>query len=309
MKKHILFLGALCALSSAFAQDAAPAEKAAENITMREGTFWPNFEVQGKIFYDGGYQDPVFNIEDQAAIDNAVNSLPSLRSNPTEYAKVVDSIGAAAFLNGSNAAAIRLLLGQEFLSRIAENDYAALTPADWSEINISPQIAEDAAQQIYNASNELQVTGILYSKDLSTIKGLTYDKIAGTGIWGLYQTILPTMDFSGYTEPQGFGGWTTLCGADLTNVTGLTSHQLSTLSGSALSGTTLPNMDLSTYVPTQYQIMQANLSKTTGLNPANLTNIGNGGLNGTRLPAGITAQQLTNAGLTNAQIAGAIFTP
>lgn len=52
MKKSFLFLTALCAISTAFAQDAA-ATKAASGVTMMEGTFWPSYEIEGKT-YSGG---------------------------------------------------------------------------------------------------------------------------------------------------------------------------------------------------------------------------------------------------------------
>lgn len=54
MKKHILFLGVLCALSiPAVAQDTTTAEKAAAEVTMKEGTFWPSYEVEGKYYFNG----------------------------------------------------------------------------------------------------------------------------------------------------------------------------------------------------------------------------------------------------------------
>lgn len=55
MKKSILSLGvALAITTSAPAQTPSTrAEKAAENVTMKAGYFWPNFEVAGKTFYQG----------------------------------------------------------------------------------------------------------------------------------------------------------------------------------------------------------------------------------------------------------------
>ncbi len=62
MKKSIFFLGALCALSSAIAQNAtSSAQKAAENVTMKRGTFWSSFETQGKFYYLGNWEPGTFN--------------------------------------------------------------------------------------------------------------------------------------------------------------------------------------------------------------------------------------------------------
>lgn len=83
MKKPILFLGALCAISTAFAQDAA-ATKAAADVTMKEGTFWPSYEVAGKYFSNGTWTD---------------SNLPS---DPTELASIVSNTATPPEVNLQN---------------------------------------------------------------------------------------------------------------------------------------------------------------------------------------------------------------
>lgn len=297
MKKSFLFLGALCAISSAFAQDTA-AEKATEAITMREGTFWPNFEVQGKIFYDGAFQDPVFDITDQTAIDAAVTNIPNLRSNPPEYSKWVDSLGAAAFLNGSNAAAIRALLGIELANAIFADITTALSGPDWSQADISAWLAESP--------------NLLAGKDLSAIQNFDPTNLNTVGMYGLQGTKLPPMDLSNFTPTM-----YQIAGADLSLTSGLTLEKIQNLGYFGMDGTKLPIMDLTGWMPSDGALLNTDFSLTTGLTTASFAQLGSEyPFSGAKLPPmdlsgwtptgnTITQADLTlTSGLTVASFAG-----
>lgn len=237
-----------------------------DQLVYINGLWFPLFETQGKVFYQGSFYEPPFDPNDPVAVANALLNFDGYRASAFTHGVAISTLNQSLGNPNINPNLIQDKLWQELQFVAGHEDTGIGSPefitSDFSQIDLT-------GRGVFQM--DLAGTGISATQ-LNASNTVEDSNLSGLNLTGLNPTILST-------------------GNNYSNSTGLTGTDFSNF---PLQYSNLSGLNLTGFTPTGGNLIAANFTNTTGLAPENLalaTNLSGINLTGT----GITETQLRDA--------------